>query len=61
MLVGTAQSPDTAIVKPAKLFLGLFGMDPRKLIYLLFRWGWRGPLVLIAVIFGVWLYSLWVF
>jgi len=36
------------------------GADPRKLIYLLFRWGWRGPVALALVIFGVWLISGWV-
>src|ERR1700731_2463255 len=32
-------------------------MDPKKLIFLLVRWGWRGPAVLALVIFGVWLFS----
>ncbi len=34
-------------------------MDPEKLIYLLLRWGWRGPLALAFVIFSIWLYALW--
>jgi hypothetical protein len=36
-------------------------MDPKKLIYLLFKWGWRGPLVLAFAVFGLWLYSLWIY
>ncbi len=36
------------------------GIDPEKLIYLLFRWGWRGPVALALVIFGGWLISGWV-
>jgi hypothetical protein len=35
-------------------------IDPEKLIYLLFRWGWRGPVALALVIFGVWLISAWI-
>jgi hypothetical protein len=34
-------------------------MDPRKLIFWLMRWGWRGPAALALVVIGVWLYSLW--
>ena len=34
-------------------------MDPRKLIFWLMRWGWRGPATLALVVLGVWLYSLW--
>jgi hypothetical protein len=33
------------------------GMDPKKLIYLVFKWGWRGPVALALVIFGIWLFS----
>ncbi|HSR77217.1 MAG TPA: hypothetical protein VLN57_11590 [Xanthobacteraceae bacterium] len=36
------------------------GIDPEKLIHLLFRWGWRGPVALALVIFGVWLISAWI-
>ena len=36
------------------------GIDPEKLIYLLFRWGWRGPVALALVIFGIWLISAWI-
>jgi len=32
-------------------------VDPKKLIYLLVKWGWRGPAVLALVIFGIWLFS----
>jgi hypothetical protein len=34
-------------------------MDPRKLIFWLMRWGWRGPAALAVVVVGIWLYSLW--
>jgi hypothetical protein len=34
-------------------------MDPRKLIFWLMRWGWRGPATLALVVLGIWLYSLW--
>jgi hypothetical protein len=30
---------------------------PKKLIYLVFKWGWRGPVALALVIFGIWLFS----
>jgi hypothetical protein len=39
----------------------LSGMDPKKLIFWLFKWGWRGPVALALVIFGLWLYSLWIY
>ena len=29
----------------------------KKLIYLVFKWGWRGPVALALVIFGIWLFS----
>jgi hypothetical protein len=32
-------------------------MDPEKLIFLLFKWGWRGPVALVFVIMGIWLAS----
>jgi hypothetical protein len=32
-------------------------VDRKKLIYLLVKWGWRGPAVLALVIFGIWLFS----
>jgi hypothetical protein len=35
------------------------GINPEKLIYLLFKWGWRGPVALALVIFGIWLLSEW--
>jgi hypothetical protein len=39
----------------------LSGMDPKKLIFWLLKWGWRGPVALALVIFGLWLYSLWIY
>ena len=40
---------------------GIFSayMDPEKLIYLLIKWGWRGPATLVIVLLGVWLFSKW--
>jgi hypothetical protein len=35
-------------------------MDPEKLIYLLLKWGWRGPAALVTVILCVWLFSKWI-
>ena len=29
--------------------------NPRKLIFWLMRWGWRGPAALVLVVLGVWL------
>jgi hypothetical protein len=42
-------------------FPGSFVMNPRKLIYLLFTWGWRVPATLAFLIFGFWLYSMWIY
>jgi len=35
-------------------------MDPEKLIYLLFKWGWRGPVALAIAILCIWLFSKWI-
>jgi hypothetical protein len=33
-------------------------MDPKKLIFLIMRWGWRGPVALALTVIAVWLISL---
>jgi hypothetical protein len=35
-------------------------IDPKKLIYLMHKWGWRGPVALVLVIFIIWLLSVWI-
>jgi hypothetical protein len=35
-------------------------MNSEKLIYLLFKWGWRGPVALAIVIVGIWFASKWI-
>jgi hypothetical protein len=42
-------------------FPGSLVMNPRKLIFLLFTWGWRVPATLAFLIFGFWLYSMWIY
>jgi hypothetical protein len=35
-------------------------IDPKKLVYLMYTWGWRGPVALVLVIFIIWLLSVWI-
>jgi hypothetical protein len=36
-------------------------MRLRRSIYWIMRWGWRGPAVILILVFLLWLYYLWTY